>query len=499
MRTSLQKPKASQETTRSTIPGQAHFGQSPGVRSILHLQQTAGNRTVQRMLQVQRKPAAPDPKRAAAVEEAEDVAYVSEEQGEAQSSAEMELKLKGNKRRDKSYAWSLGMKDRARLQKLSELSPAIRQEIVTKMHFFDGEAKAAYLQTINPALSTFPAEQVVEILESPPGASAADKQKPTCDLAQQEFPLELEGKPGKTRCRDIKDPEFAKSYFDNNIKSVVGYSIEGTTWENVHYDSFNVMLVTYKNGSSEYFPMDRVGNFYYGGKAHGTLDFVFVKRDNGFIYPYLNGQLYSNERLTPNLVAYKNGLIYQVKELQELYTLLQVAGAHASIMGAYGAGAGSFKASINAFKRSGPARLPGKPLPGTPARQKSSNKNGVPEPISDEEITQRIRTDDVGERVGDFNIAGDKGLKGKAFERDIWGIRNVHGPAPSKTLDIRPLMNLVRSFIQEAKTAGATELRITGNAIRNLNVFKLQGLAKHFGGTLERTGAREVAVVIPVP
>ena len=443
------------------------------------------------MLQVQRKP-----DRAAAVEEAEDVAYATEAQGDAQSDAEVALKLKGNKRGDKRYAWSVGLKDRDRLQKLSELSPAIRQEIATKIHFFDGEAKAAYLQTINPALSTFPAEQVVEILDSPPGASAG-KQKLTCDLSQQEFPLELEGKPGKTRCRSIKDPEFAKNYFDNNIKNAVVYSIEGTTWENVEYDSFNVMLVNYNNGRSEYFPMDRVGNFYYGGKAHGTLDFVFVKRDNGLIYPYLNGRLYSNERLTPNLVAHKNGLRHQIKELQELYNLLQIAGAHTFIMGAYGAGVGSFKASINAFKRSGPARLPSRPLTGSPARQTSSKKSGVPEPI-DEEITQRIRPGRIGEIVGDYELAGDKGLQGKTFVRDIWGINNIHGPAPSKTLDIQPLMRLARNFMAEAKAAGATELRITGNAIRNQNVFRLKGFAKLFGGTLERTGAREVAVVIPI-
>ena len=53
MRTFAQKAKVTQQTTsaKSTIPGRGHFGQSPEVRSILHLQRTIGNQAVQRMLQ----------------------------------------------------------------------------------------------------------------------------------------------------------------------------------------------------------------------------------------------------------------------------------------------------------------------------------------------------------------------------------------------------------------------------------------------------------------
>lgn len=53
MRTFAQKPKATQQikSAKTTIPGRAHFGQSPEVRSILHLQRTIGNQAVQRMLQ----------------------------------------------------------------------------------------------------------------------------------------------------------------------------------------------------------------------------------------------------------------------------------------------------------------------------------------------------------------------------------------------------------------------------------------------------------------
>jgi Domain of unknown function (DUF4157) len=53
MRTFIQKPKASQQTTsaKPTIPSRAHFGESREVNSILHLQRTIGNQAVQPMLQ----------------------------------------------------------------------------------------------------------------------------------------------------------------------------------------------------------------------------------------------------------------------------------------------------------------------------------------------------------------------------------------------------------------------------------------------------------------
>ena len=53
MRTFVQKPKTTQQTAsaKSTIPGRAHFGQSPKVSSILQSQRTIGNQAVLRMLQ----------------------------------------------------------------------------------------------------------------------------------------------------------------------------------------------------------------------------------------------------------------------------------------------------------------------------------------------------------------------------------------------------------------------------------------------------------------
>jgi hypothetical protein len=53
MRTFAQKPKAAQQATsaKTTMPARARFGQSREVDSILHLQRTVGNQTVQQLLQ----------------------------------------------------------------------------------------------------------------------------------------------------------------------------------------------------------------------------------------------------------------------------------------------------------------------------------------------------------------------------------------------------------------------------------------------------------------
>ena len=53
MRTFAKKPQATQQTAsaKSTIPNRAHFGQSRDISSILHLQRTIGNQSVQRLLQ----------------------------------------------------------------------------------------------------------------------------------------------------------------------------------------------------------------------------------------------------------------------------------------------------------------------------------------------------------------------------------------------------------------------------------------------------------------
>ena len=94
--------------------------------------------------------------------------------------------------------------------------------------------------------------------------------------------------------------------------------MEATTWENIEYDRFKVMLVKYRNGTSEYFPLDEVGNFHTGrGVAVSRFDTFEARKRNGISYAKWSG-IYG-EQLTPNIVALKNGLKYQIQELQDLY------------------------------------------------------------------------------------------------------------------------------------------------------------------------------------
>ena len=270
---------------------------------------------------------------------------------EIEMPAEYVFAIDVRKRTDKNYAWSQGRKDAARIQKSGKLSSEDKQEVIAKLRFFQREAKKAYMQLIQPALLNY-TEDVLEILQesASPGVGGHGTQKPTCDIGQQQFLLEYEDEPGKARCIDrTVDPEFRKDYFDFNIGRAVGYTVEGTTWENVEYQRFKVLLVTYKNRKSEYFMLNEIGEFHYDDKARIHLEHTYLKRGNGLIYPTSHGRIYLIEALTPNIIAWKNGLRYQVKELQDLYTLVETTGAFASIISANTLVAG-FKESLEGFR-----------------------------------------------------------------------------------------------------------------------------------------------------
>jgi len=320
-------------------PG-AHEGRRLLAHELTHVVQQADGAGMSSS-SLQRQPA-PDPDAELAAAEAEALAFVRT--GEQQSDAEDALKLDARKRNSKAYAWLLGGKDRDRMKSSRKLSPKHRYEVAVKVRFFRGEAKAAYIQTITPTLSEF-AEDVSAILDETLGADSSkgqDTQQLQCDLTQNQFVLEYEGEPWNARCMDITtDPEFLHNRFDPNIAGAVAYAVEGTTWENVEYESFNVILVKYKNGSSEFFMLSDIGQFYFGRPDLSLREFSYLKRAHtGYIYPIRDGKIYSNEILTPKLISYKNGLPYQVKELQDLFTLLQIGGTFAGIMGAYGAVSG---------------------------------------------------------------------------------------------------------------------------------------------------------------
>jgi len=124
----------------------------------------------------------------------------------------------------------------------------------------------------------------------------------------------------------------------------------------------------------------------------------------------------------------------------------------------------------------------------------TTKEEAVPEAVSEEANTERIRPGRVGEIVGDFEIAGDKGMKGDTFERNIYGLSNTRG----KQTDIGPVMDLFRNFIKEAKAQGAKNLRITGNVIRNRNVLVMKRIVEKFGGTIRQTGDMSTEINIPI-
>lgn len=65
----------------------------------------------------------------------------------------------------------------------------------------------------------------------------------------------------------------------------------GTTRVNVECSSFKTLVVNYKNGTSEYFMLSDVGNFYFGGQTLSLLEFFYYKRKGtGLIYPVNHGR-----------------------------------------------------------------------------------------------------------------------------------------------------------------------------------------------------------------
>lgn len=312
----------------------------------------------------------------------------SQAEGEA---SEYDFKLDESRSADKKYAWAEGRKDAERLKKSDKLSPEFKREIIAKMRFFQGEAKAAYIQMIKHPLADYHSDDVTEILEQ--ASSEPKPPKPSCDLAKRQFLLEYEDDPAKSRCMDEKDPEF-NNLFDLKIKKATGYAVEETTWENVEYDSFKVMLLEYRNGTKEYFILNEIGDFHYD-KHMRAFPTSYLKRKNGLVYPLFRDRLLLSEHVTPNIVSLKEGLKHQIKELQDLYELLQIAGTFASILGAYGAADGgpgpAFRTSIRGFRRTRSVRTT-TPDPSTPTTGKTDTDELPPTPMRLPEKTTKAPT-----------------------------------------------------------------------------------------------------------
>ena len=500
---------------RDIVFGSGHLcpGTAEGRWLLAHeLAHVVQQRGLPQTVQRQPSPADPDAERDAAIKTAEAATQCTAEQVDEQADGEIRLKLDSSRRADPAYALTFGGRDKARVEKHG-LSDKDQRDIAVKWRFFEGQAKAAYIRSMAAVLSNYP-DEALEIMApcaTPEAAgddtSAMPQATNTSDAGKRQFLLQYEGEPGKSRCMDVTtDPEY-RNLFDANIVSAAGYAVPDTTWDNVDYDSFQLMVVKYRNGTSEYFVLDSVGNFYYGGKTLGLIDYTYFKRkDTGLIYPVVNGRIYFSEALTPRIIARKNGLRFQVKQLKDLYTLLQAAGSFAQII-ALNSIAEDFKTSIEGLQKS---RLSGfksvkKGGGGGGGIEPSS---GVPEPLPEDEPTGRVDANErTGEKIGDITIVAAKRLNGDTYEIDVWGLFGKGGRSEAKdsrkTTDIRNVMQIVRSFQAEGRASGARELKVRGLAITDKNilkdgVLKLGGLAKSLGGTARVTGENSIEIVIPL-
>ena len=244
------------------------------------------------------------------------------EQLEAQLEAEDALRLKERKRNDKGYAWSLGRKDRARIEKSWKLSPKLQQEITVKYRFFEGEAKVAYLQTIGPALEGFP-EETIEILAAPPSTERS------CPIGQTI--LVYQGKPGQGRCLTKNDPEFRQNYIDNYIVQADALAIPNTTWENVDHDRVPQMLLTYKDGRTLVVDVKDIPRIGVSLRRHQTMGATqslarYEKRSDGFIYPIrsVGNSDYVSYGDAENIVSLRAGLYDRIEELKTGFKLIEL-------------------------------------------------------------------------------------------------------------------------------------------------------------------------------
>jgi hypothetical protein len=193
--------------------------------------------------------------------------------------------------------------------------------------------------------------------------------------------------------------------------------------------------------------------------------------------------LYSNEVLTPNLISRKKGLRYEVKELQDLFTLVKAAGAFASIIGSYSL-VEAFRASIAGFKS--PRGTGGK------GGSKGTRVPGVVAGVGGEteENVGNVRVSGTEGEVGDAAIEQSLAALGvEAEERaqlstgaKIWG-ETARGPAKLKIYIKLEGKKLTAGILSSElpKVAGKTVEQVAkeqrSNVIKGFLSFRQQSMA----------------------
>ena len=147
-------------------------------------------------------------------------------------------------------------------------------------------------------------------------------------------------------------------------------------------------------------------------------------------------------------------------------------------------------------------------VPGNAAHDEAHD-NAVPTHVDENAITERTHNPNTAEpaadneanhgrlrreQVGDFTIVGTRQMDGTTMRREIPGMFRRGGAQ----VGIRPLLRAFEHLIADARAAGATRLQIGGRLIANPNVLRIDRLVRRYGGTVQRTGATEIEIDIPL-
>jgi hypothetical protein len=144
----------------------------------------------------------------------------------------------------------------------------------------------------------------------------------------------------------------------------------------------------------------------------------------------------------------------------------------------------------------------GEPKANVPVPGQQTTKQGEqasPEPIVDEPTAPIPRNaPPPGEVIGEYRVNGPPGRRvGDTYEREIWGIKRIVPRTSAEHFE-----PLFRTFMQEARQAGATTLRVVGQSIVNQKVFRnvreLETMIKALGGEVHEIDAMTVEIIIPL-
>jgi hypothetical protein len=143
--------------------------------------------------------------------------------------------------------------------------------------------------------------------------------------------------------------------------------------------------------------------------------------------------------------------------------------------------------------------------PERPVRGFHGREDAAPERIIND-TTPRIVMDNSRagveeEMIGDYRVGGVAQMEGTVMHRRIWKLsRRIRAPADGS---IRDATASIRTFVElllsEARQAGATTLRITGELVANPNILRLDDASvRALNGTVRRVDAVTIEIVIPM-